>query len=96
MSTTETGVIPLTPRTMEEADKEADAAATTYLLVEKARRLAKKTQRRHHADLALFARYLAEAGIQTGNFQQDVEAWRGLVSCEDNYSGKAQLHQLWL
>lgn len=79
MGKAEIQMIPLAIRTMEEAGKDADASAAQHLLLEKARRLAEETVRRHKADLALFAQFLAEARIQTGDFLQDVEAWRGLT-----------------
>ena len=68
MSTAETQVILLAIRTMEEAGKDADAAAATHLLLEKARRLSEETVRRHQFDLALFARIWPRPRFKRGIF----------------------------
>jgi integrase len=42
-------------------------------------RKAANTVRRQDADLALFAQYLQEAGLDVGNFATDPAAWRGVT-----------------
>jgi len=42
-------------------------------------RLAQNTRDRQENDLALFAAYLTEKGLQAGDFYRDPEAWRGVT-----------------
>jgi site-specific recombinase XerD len=42
-------------------------------------RLAANTRNRQDNDLALFAAYLTEKGLQAGDFARDPEAWRGVT-----------------
>lgn len=79
MDDPQTDLIAVSSLTLEQAGKLADEAAADALFADFQRRLAEETRRRHRADLALFTRYLTEAGIQVGNLLADPAAWRGMT-----------------
>jgi integrase len=79
MDDPQTALITAPSLTLEQAGILADAAAADALFADYQRRLAEETRRRHRADLALFTRYLAEAGVQVGDLLVDPAAWEGLT-----------------
>src|ERR1051326_602552 len=79
MEPTQTGVIPHSGLTLEQAGRFADEAAARSIFDEYLRRLAKETRRRYPPDFVLFTGYLAQAGIATGDFMYDPEAWQGMT-----------------
>lgn len=67
------------PLPLATAAPSADAAAARALFDRARRRLADATRRRHDADLALFATFLASAGVApAGDLVADPASWAGI------------------
>jgi integrase len=60
------------------AGQVADEAAARNLFSDYQSRLSRQTLRRQKADLALFARYLAEAGLGVSHLATNPESWHGM------------------
>lgn len=70
----------LVPRTeLELIGKVADEKARKHAFTDYQRRKSKNTLIRQRSGLALFAEYLAEAGVEVGELATDPEAWRGIT-----------------
>lgn len=61
------------------AGSAADRAAAAHVFADYRSRRATETVRRQDADLDLFARYLAAAGIVAGELTTNAESWRGVT-----------------
>jgi integrase len=61
------------------AGQSANKAAAQATFTEYRERKAANTVRRQDADLALFAQYLQEAGLEVSSFATDPTAWRGIT-----------------
>jgi integrase len=72
-------LIPVQPDALTLAGQIANEAAAANLFVDYRQRIAAQTLRRQDNDLALFAQYLAQAGITVGNLALDAEAWQGMT-----------------
>jgi integrase len=68
-----------TPSTWAAAGQAANSAAARSAFSDFQGRKAPNTTRRQAADLALFAEYLAAAGLQAGDFENDPESWRPIT-----------------
>lgn len=77
MDTTAGKVPPSNP--LAPATQAANPPATRGAFADYQERKAAHTRRRQAADLALFASYLVDAGIDAGNIGEDPEAWRGIT-----------------
>lgn len=61
------------------AGQAANDAAARHVFSDYCQRKAANTIRCQDADLALFAQYLNDAGVDTGNLSTDPTAWRGIT-----------------
>ncbi len=61
------------------AGQQANEYASDNLFDDYRRRVASNTLRRQDSDLALFTRYLGEAGITVGDLSSSAAAWRGIT-----------------
>ena len=66
------------PSALAVAGQVADRIAADRVFAAFQERKAPHTRRRHQADLALFRRYLAEAGVETGDLYAEPAAWQGV------------------
>jgi len=64
---------------LAQAGRAANEAAARHKFDDYRSRKAANTIRRQDADLALFARYLAEFGVKAGDLAGDPGAWRGIT-----------------
>lgn len=70
----------LTPTpSMQDAGQAANVHAARATFSDYKSRKAAQTLRRQSADLALFAEYLQDAGVQPGDLESDPESWRGVT-----------------
>lgn len=67
------------PSTLAMAGAVADRVAADSVFTSFQARKASHTRRRHQADLQLFRKYLAQAGVVTGDLYTDPDAWRGVT-----------------
>jgi integrase len=67
------------PGRLAAAGRAANGIASKNVFEDYRDRKAHNTLRRQDADLALFAAYLNEAGLQVGDFAQEPEAWEGVT-----------------
>jgi site-specific recombinase XerD len=72
-------IIPQGQNMLALAGQVADRHAAAGAFEDYRSRLAANTRTRQDVDLALFAQFLAEAGVQAGDLAQDVGAWRGVT-----------------
>jgi integrase len=87
MTKTQTALTRSDPQALTLADQErlavaghiANKVAAQSVFVDYQTRKAKNTLRRQAADLALFAEYMSAAGLPTGNYQNDPQAWHGIT-----------------
>src|SRR5579859_5416020 len=79
MSQTDSALLALDSNALSLAGQQANQYASENLFEDYRRRVAANTLRRQDADLALFARYLGEAGIVVGNLPDSPTAWRGIT-----------------
>lgn len=70
-------LVPQRP-TLAQVSHIADRAFISKLLEDYREKNSEQTLRRQRADLALFATYLDRAGIQPGDFYNDIAAWQGM------------------
>jgi integrase len=73
-----TALVPQRLRTLTQGAAIADQHAGAGALADYRARLAPNTRRSQDADLALFAQYLAQAGITAGDLANDIQAWAGV------------------
>ena len=66
------------PSVLAVAGQVADRIAADRVFAAFQERKAPHTRRRHQADLALFRRYLAEAGVPTGDLYTEPASWQGV------------------
>jgi integrase len=64
---------------LEQAGQAANKAAGAVIFADYQARKASNTLRRHKADLALFADFLASVGVSCGDLQNEPAAWRGVT-----------------
>ncbi len=72
-------ILVLEPDALLLAGQQANEYASENLFLDYRRRVAANTLRRQDADLALFARYLHEAGITVKDLWDNPAAWRGIT-----------------
>jgi integrase len=70
---------PREPNRLAVAGEIANRVAAQHVFDDYQQRRSENTLRRQRDDLALFAQYLAEIGVEPGDFQNDPEAWRGVT-----------------
>src|SRR3712207_1631089 len=66
------------PSALAVAGQIADRVASNRVFPAFQERKAPHTRRRHQADLQLFRRYLADAGVPTGDLYGEPTAWQGV------------------
>jgi integrase len=75
-----TDLLPLVESPLAQVGYAADERARENLLSNYQQQLTKETLRRHHADLALFRRYLIETTtVDPGDLFTDITAWQGIT-----------------
>jgi integrase len=72
-------LVPREPNRLAAAGQAANQVASQHVFDDYQQRRSENTLRRQHDDLALFAHYLAQIGVESGDFQNDPEAWRGVT-----------------
>jgi integrase len=72
-------LIPFPSGSLAEAGEAASAAASRHRFQDYRLRRAEHTLRRQSADLALFAAFLAEIKVRSGDLASDPQAWRGVT-----------------
>ncbi len=78
---TDNSLVPVQPHALVLVGQFANEAAAANLFAAYRQRIAAETLQRQDNDLALFARYLAQAGITGGNLALDAQAWHGSCAC---------------
>ena len=69
----------MTTRDLADIGKAANQVAGQHVFENYRDRKAANTLRRHDADLTLFAKYLAEVGVEVGDLAHDPDAWHGVT-----------------
>jgi integrase len=64
---------------LAKAGQAADRVASRHVFADYRSRKATNTIRRQDADLSLFAEYLADAGVNTGDLAHEAQAWQGVT-----------------
>jgi integrase len=72
-------LIPQSQNLLALAGQVADRHAAAGAFEDYRSRLARNTRTRQDVDLALFAQFLADAGVQAGDLATDVRAWHGVT-----------------
>jgi integrase len=66
------------PSPLARAAQAADIAAGTYVLTDYLEKVTRETRRRQYADIALFERYLAKAGVRMQGMADDLRLWQDI------------------